>query len=110
MRKNCLRISLTQLFSQKNVLKQPRTFDDCALRATATASKPYSTDRSTYDDVKYEWIYGVESLNSYQPGGFHPVTIDHIIHKRYRIVDKLGYRDTQPSGAHTTKIAIVTSR
>jgi|SRR5690242_12405169 len=27
----------------------------------------------------------------YEPGGYHPVMIDDLLHNRYRIVDKLGY-------------------
>ncbi|KFZ17734.1 hypothetical protein V502_04425 [Pseudogymnoascus sp. VKM F-4520 (FW-2644)] len=39
----------------------------------------------------YNWIDGVERLEKYKPGGYHPVMIADILHKRYRIVDKLGY-------------------
>lgn len=41
--------------------------------------------------AKYGWIGGVERLESYEVGGYHPVMVDEIIHNRYRIVDKLGY-------------------
>ncbi|KAH6632976.1 kinase-like domain-containing protein [Boeremia exigua] len=41
--------------------------------------------------VEYRWIDGVERLEMYEPGGYHPVMIDDILHKRYGIVDKLGY-------------------
>ncbi|SMY24981.1 unnamed protein product [Zymoseptoria tritici ST99CH_1A5] len=40
---------------------------------------------------KYHWIDGVERLDLYEPGGYHPVMIDDFLHDRYRIVDKLGH-------------------
>ncbi|KFY10159.1 hypothetical protein V492_05152 [Pseudogymnoascus sp. VKM F-4246] len=39
----------------------------------------------------YCWIDGVERLENYKPGGYHPVMIGDILHRRYHIVDKLGY-------------------
>lgn len=41
--------------------------------------------------VEYNWIKGVETLEEYQPGGYHPVMIGDMLHNRYRIVDKLGH-------------------
>ncbi|OJZ91184.1 hypothetical protein ASPFODRAFT_124273 [Aspergillus luchuensis CBS 106.47] len=41
--------------------------------------------------VEYNWIMGVETLEGYQPGGYHPVMIGDVLHSRYRIVDKLGH-------------------
>ncbi|XP_044715342.1 kinase [Hirsutella rhossiliensis] len=41
--------------------------------------------------IEYEWIDGVERLEMYEPGGYHPIMIDDVLHSRYRIVDKLGY-------------------
>lgn len=41
--------------------------------------------------VEYNWIMGVEKLEEYQPGGYHPVMIGDVLHSRYRIVDKLGH-------------------
>ncbi|GKZ27958.1 hypothetical protein AbraCBS73388_007636, partial [Aspergillus brasiliensis] len=40
--------------------------------------------------IEYNWIKGVEALEEYQPGGYHPIMIGDILH-RYRIVDKLGH-------------------
>jgi serine/threonine-protein kinase SRPK3 len=40
--------------------------------------------------IEYHWIDGVERLELYGPGGYHPVMIDDLLHNRYRIVDKLG--------------------
>jgi serine/threonine-protein kinase SRPK3 len=41
--------------------------------------------------TEYRWIDGVERLKMYEPGGYHPVMIDDLLHNRYRIVDKFGY-------------------
>ena len=41
--------------------------------------------------IEYLWIDGVERLEMYEPGGYHPVMIDDLLHNRYRIVDKMGY-------------------
>lgn len=43
------------------------------------------------DSVEYQWIDGVEPLELYEPGGYHPVMVDDVLHRRYRIVDKLGH-------------------
>lgn len=40
---------------------------------------------------EYRWINGVERLELYGPGGYHPVVINDSLQKRYRIVDKLGF-------------------
>lgn len=40
---------------------------------------------------EYNWIEGVESLEKYRPGGYHPIMIGDMLHGRYRIVDKLGF-------------------
>lgn len=39
----------------------------------------------------YNWVDGAETIEHYQPGGYHPVMIGDVLHKRYQIVDKLGY-------------------
>ncbi|CAG8364647.1 unnamed protein product [Penicillium salamii] len=41
--------------------------------------------------IVYNWVDGAETLEYYQPGGYHPVMIGDMLHKRYQIVDKLGY-------------------
>lgn len=41
--------------------------------------------------VGYRWIDGVERLEMYEPGGYHPVLIDDVLQDRYQIVDKLGF-------------------
>lgn len=41
--------------------------------------------------IEYHWIDGVERVELYEPGGYHPVVIDELLQNRYRIVDKLGF-------------------
>jgi serine/threonine-protein kinase SRPK3 len=46
---------------------------------------------STMSSIEYCWIDGVERLELYEPGGYHPVMVNDLLHNRYRIVDKLGF-------------------
>ncbi|KAK1146014.1 hypothetical protein N8T08_003662 [Aspergillus melleus] len=39
----------------------------------------------------YEPLEGVERLENYRPGGYHPVTIDDQFQGRYQILNKLGH-------------------
>lgn len=41
--------------------------------------------------IEYNWIKGVETLEDYQPGGYHPILVGDVLHDRYHIVDKLGF-------------------
>lgn len=41
--------------------------------------------------IKYNWIKGVEALEEYAPGGYHPVMVGDMLKDRYHIVDKLGF-------------------
>lgn len=41
--------------------------------------------------IEYHWIDEVKRLESYVPGGYHPIMIDDLLHDRYRVVDKLGH-------------------
>lgn len=68
--------------------------------------------------VKYDWIKGVETLEEYQPGGYHPIMIGDVLHNRYHIVDKLGFggystvwlaRDTYLNRYVTLKISVANS-
>ncbi|KAL4946033.1 hypothetical protein BDV06DRAFT_235595 [Aspergillus oleicola] len=49
---------------------------------------------------EYNWIDGAKTLEHYNPGGYPPVMIGDILHKRHRVVDKLGF-----GGYSTTGIA-----
>lgn len=41
--------------------------------------------------IEYNWINGVETLEEYRPGGYHPVMVGDVLHGRYHIADKLGF-------------------
>lgn len=41
--------------------------------------------------IEYKWIKGVETLEEYQRGGYHPVMVGDVLHDRYHIADKLGF-------------------
>ncbi|PGH06325.1 hypothetical protein AJ79_06568 [Helicocarpus griseus UAMH5409] len=46
--------------------------------------------------ILYEPLEGIERLENYKPGGYHPVAIGHRFCDRYRIIHKLGH------GAYST--------
>ncbi|KAM7212788.1 hypothetical protein V8F06_011823 [Rhypophila decipiens] len=52
-----------------------------------------STAAKSTSDFKYGYIEGVEDLEDYRPGGYHPIQIDDRLgpNRRYRIVHKLGH-------------------
>ncbi|PWY82716.1 kinase-like protein [Aspergillus eucalypticola CBS 122712] len=58
--------------------------DPLRLNARLNSTKPQAR-------VEYNWIKGVETLEEYQPGDYHPVMIDDVLYRRYRIVDKLSH-------------------
>ncbi|KAK7983240.1 hypothetical protein PG989_010642 [Apiospora arundinis] len=68
----------------------PRTAP-LGIRDVAAHSRSQFSTISFNDPVEYEWIEGVEPLELYEPGGYHPVMVDDVLHRRYRIVDKLGH-------------------
>lgn len=57
----------------------------------------YSQSHSRYlselpdEAIEYNRIDGVERLEKYAPGGYHPVMIGDVLHGHYKIVDKLGF-------------------
>ncbi|KGO36046.1 hypothetical protein PEX1_013060 [Penicillium expansum] len=76
------------------------------------------TTRAEKHHVKYDWIEGVERLEEYQPGGYHPIMIGDVLHGRYRIADKLGFggystvwlaRDTYLNRYVTLKVSVANS-
>lgn len=50
-----------------------------------------SFDTPIRTPIRYHWIDGVERLERYVPGGYHPVMLGDLLHHRYRVVDKLGF-------------------
>ena len=59
--------------------------------ASTNCSRKQPLIESSAPPIEYRWIHGVERLELYQRGGYHPVVIDDLLHDRYRIVDKLGF-------------------
>ncbi|KAF6830760.1 protein kinase [Colletotrichum musicola] len=66
--------------SVNSILGYTRYFP-CSRYSTTSLDKP----------IRYAWVDGVERLEMYEPGGYHPVMVDDLLGSRYRIVDKLGY-------------------
>lgn len=66
----------------------------CCPQQFAAAYRLHSTLHSSVDDIpdfEYQYIEGVEKLEQYRPGGYHPVLIGDVLSDRYRVVHKLGY-------------------
>ena len=55
-------------------------------------SRPQALSTRSSSTSTYQWQEGVENLEGYCAGGFHPVKIgDEFCQARYRVVHKLGY-------------------
>ena len=89
-----------------------RTF--CASAVNSTAQ----TDDSTPHHI-YEPLEGIERLENYRPGGYHPIQIGDQFQNRYRIVHKLGHgsystmwlaRDTQSKKYVAVKVCTADSK
>lgn len=61
------------------------------LALTISPSSLMVTDDESSARCLYEAVEGVERLENYRPGGYHPVQIVDHFHGRYRVVHKLGY-------------------
>ncbi|KAL4919702.1 kinase-like domain-containing protein [Aspergillus aurantiobrunneus] len=60
---------------------------------------PYQHPQPKNTEDQYHHIAreGIEDLNDYRPGGYHPLQLNNLLHaNRYQVVDKLG------SGVHST--------
>lgn len=64
---------------------QPR----CAFAITAFNSM--ATDDDINTQLLYEPLEGVERLENYRPGGYHPIQIGDHLYGRYRVIHKLGH-------------------
>ena len=47
-------------------------------------------DDSSFEEL-YELKTGIEDLEDYRPGGFHPTSIGDVFQNRYKVLHKLGY-------------------
>ncbi|KAM0210838.1 hypothetical protein ACHAPA_004652 [Fusarium lateritium] len=66
----------------------------CPGQLTTPPSRTYTYNAnaiSSTPGITYKAIPGVERLEDYRPGGYHPVLINDCLHKRHRIVHKLGH-------------------
>ncbi|RMZ85138.1 hypothetical protein DV738_g32, partial [Chaetothyriales sp. CBS 135597] len=94
---------------------------NAAATYSSTATPPHAEqDASNRETVyEYNWIDGAESLEKYEPGGYHPIMIGDTLHGgRYRVVDKLGFggystvwlaRDTLQGRYVAVKVGIANS-
>lgn len=65
---------------------------DWQRRWTSSSSSPSpSTGSREAKPIQYNWIEGMEYLERYAPGGYHPIHIGQVLHDRYEVVDKLGF-------------------
>ncbi|GKZ33429.1 hypothetical protein AbraIFM66950_003285 [Aspergillus brasiliensis] len=62
----------------------------------STASRSTSTGGNRKFNFLYEPLEGVERIEDYCPGGYHPIQIEDYLHGRYRVIHKLGH------GAYST--------
>lgn len=69
---------------------EPNLVRTRSLTRTTRASKTFNMSH-TDPTIRYNWVDGVENIESYEVGGYYPVMIDDVIRSRYTIVDKLGF-------------------
>lgn len=81
-----MRCSVSYIFSRPRLSLRPNS----ARGNLNSYSKPPISALSTYRQL-YECIEDVESLEYYQPGGYHPIQVGNIFQERYEIVHKLGH-------------------
>jgi serine/threonine-protein kinase SRPK3 len=68
-----------------------RIYRNLVPRLMSTRSLSQFSEVLPNESVEYGWIDGVERLDMYTPGGYHPVMINDLLCDRYRVVDKLGF-------------------
>ncbi len=70
-----------------SVQRYSRDRSSSRLRTMCKNTKSPETPRNVY-----HWVDGVEDLETYVPGGFHPTHLgDELSDGRYRIIHKLGF-------------------
>ncbi|GKZ65025.1 hypothetical protein AnigIFM60653_007610 [Aspergillus niger] len=70
-------------------IPKARTPPRCAFASTAFKLIP--TGDKCSPNVLYEPLEGVERIEHYRPGGYHPIQIGDHHHGRYQVIHKLGY-------------------
>ncbi|KAJ5962629.1 hypothetical protein N7501_007570 [Penicillium viridicatum] len=71
-----------------------RPFHPISLRRREFVTAPFGQLNPIMGEkypIEYNWIRGVESLEEYRHGGYHPIMIGDLLCDRYRIADKLGF-------------------
>lgn len=89
LRPHGLHIKLS--FPVPRKLRTPLLRNQRRLAWTTTPSSSMATKDESSAPCLYEPLEGVERLENYRPGGYHPVHIGDHFHGRYRVVHKLGY-------------------
>lgn len=62
--------------------------------STASCLSSSTTNAGRNKNIRYyeyKYIEGIERLEKYEPGGYHPLLVGDILRDRYQIVDKLGF-------------------
>lgn len=89
-----------------------------APRPTFSTRQRQPLDRNYSATANYNFVDGVERLEKYVPGGFHPVIVGDKLHNRYEVVDKLGHggwstvwlvRDSQKQRYLALKVGVADS-
>lgn len=83
------RVQGSQLLS----LYASRAYSPLTMRLVSGSGCSYSRYSTLPPDkqIEYDWVDGVERLEKYEPGGYHPAVIDDLLLGRYQIVDKLEF-------------------
>jgi serine/threonine-protein kinase SRPK3 len=87
--RNTLQITSCQILASP--LVSPRIKPTLPCRKSLTQGHGFSRCPPVNTTIGYDWIDGVERLETYKPGGYHPVMIDDLMRTRYTIIDKLGF-------------------
>ncbi|KAF2013940.1 kinase-like protein [Aaosphaeria arxii CBS 175.79] len=88
----CSRILHCQVHSAR-LLKTLVPYRHSHLDRTFTGKELFSTAPKQYrkHDSLYEPLEGIERLENYRLGGYHPVKIGEVLRHRYRVIHKLGH-------------------
>lgn len=82
---------LSRTFACRVFSRCPRhSSSQCPTRKSCSISRVLWSTMST-SSFEYGYVQDVERLEDYRPGGYHPVQIDDRLHRRYRVVHKLGH-------------------